>query len=82
MHSLHRIWIQINSVFQTPFLPIGKSTISLWHLIYVFTLFAILFWFTDRAKKWIEDRLLARSYFDAGVRQALGSIGRGIVLTV
>ena len=82
MHSLHRIWIQINSVFQTPFLPIGKSTISLWHLIYVFTLFAILFWFTDRAKKWIENRLLARSYFDAGVRQALGSIGRGIVLTV
>ncbi len=82
MHSLEKFLIQVNTIFQTPFLPIGKSSISLWHLIYVFTLFVLLVWFTDGAKKWIESRLLTRTTFDLGVRQGLGSLGRGVVLVV
>ena len=82
MHSLEKFLAQLNSVFQTPFLPIGKSTISLWHLIYVLTLFVVLVWFTDRAKGWIETRLLTRTSLDVGIRQTLASLGRGMFLTV
>jgi small-conductance mechanosensitive channel len=82
VHSLRDFFNHLNTIFQTPFLPIGKSSISLWHLIYVFTLFVLLVWFTDWAKKWIESRLLTRTNFDPGVRQGLGSLGRGIVLTI
>jgi small-conductance mechanosensitive channel len=65
-----------------PLLPIGKSSISLYHILYVFILFVLLVWFTDWAKKWIESRLLTRTTFDPGIRQAFGSLGRGIVLVV
>ncbi len=82
MHKLQAFLLQINSIFQTPFLPVGKSNISLWHLIYVFTLFVLLVWITDWAKKSIESKLLSRTNFDPGMRQAFASLGRGIVLTV
>ncbi|MBS1989196.1 MAG: mechanosensitive ion channel [Cyanobacteria bacterium SZAS LIN-3] len=82
MHDLHKLLLQIESIFQTPFLPIGKSTISLWHLIYVLGLFVVLVWATGWTKRSIEERLLARTNIDIGVRQTLGSFTRGLVLTV
>ena len=63
-------------------MPLGKSNISLWHLIYVAVLFMVLVWVTDRVKGWIETRLLTRTTFDIGIRQTLSSLGRGLFLTV
>jgi len=82
VHDLQKFWLQLNVVFQTPILHIGKSAVNLWDLIYVLTLCIGLVWFTDRARHWIETRLLARTNLDPGVRQAVGSFGRGLFLTV
>lgn len=80
MDGIFEFFKQIDSIFQTPFLPVGKTRVSLYMLVYVGVLVTILVMVTDRLKKWTEAKLLSRAGIDMGLRQAIGSIARYVVI--
>lgn len=54
----------------------GGTEITPWTVVYLLVLLVLLFYLSGRMKRWIANRLLARSKLDAGVRVAVGSIVR------
>jgi len=72
---LERFW-------QIPLYSIGKTTISLGTVFYLTIVLTGLFYVTARLKTWIVERLLSRSQVEVGVRHAVASIVRYIVLAI
>lgn len=80
MDGILEVFKQIDTVFQMQFLPVGKSRISLYMLVYMGVLITALILVTNRIKKWTEEKLLTRTAMDIGLRQAIGSITRYFVI--
>ena len=80
MDGILEVFKQIDTVFQMQFLPIGKSRISLYMIVYMGVLMTALILVTNRIKKWTEEKLLTRTAMDIGLRQAIGSITRYFVI--
>jgi len=51
-------------------------------LLTVITLLSALVWLTRRATRWLTDSLLASRGFDIGMREALGTVLRYVVITL
>jgi len=60
---------------------LGSSEITVWTIIYVLGVFAIIIWTSNRIRD-LVIRLLARSSTDIGVRQAIGTIARYVVIVL
>jgi hypothetical protein len=54
----------------------------LWMLLYLVVLLGSLVYFTGKLRSWIADHLLARARVDQGVRQAVGSIIRYLLIAI
>lgn len=61
---------------------VGKTSITLWGMLWLFFLIALLFFISGLARRWIARRLLSRSHLDIGTREAIGSIARYLVLLI
>jgi small-conductance mechanosensitive channel len=82
MEAVKTILIPIKSLLDTPLVPIGGTNFTLWMLLYLVILLALLVYFSGRLKFWLIDRLLAHTSVDIGVRQAVGSILRYAIIAV
>ena len=82
MEAVKTILIPIKSFLDTPLVPIGGTNFTLWMLLYLVILLALLVYFSGRLKFWLIDRLLAHTSVDIGVRQAVGSILRYVIIAV
>lgn len=70
-----RMWVILNS-------GIGGSAFTPLKLLTVLLLISALIWGTRRATRWVVSRVLARRGVDIGVREALATILRYVVITL
>ncbi len=70
----------IDTIFQMQFLPIGKTKVSLWMIVYIGVLVTSLVVVTSRLRDWTEKALQAHTSVDAGLRQGIAGIARYVVL--
>jgi small-conductance mechanosensitive channel len=65
-----------------PLFTFGDNAITVWMLVYFLLLVLFLFFGTGKIKKWFVYRLLARTHLDIGVRLAIGTIVRYVLLVI
>jgi small-conductance mechanosensitive channel len=80
--EVREVLLALRDLLHLPLLTLGKTEVTLWTLVYLAVLVTILLYVTGRLRRWIVERLLARTHLDMGVRQAAGSIVRYFTLLV
>jgi small-conductance mechanosensitive channel len=80
--ELKNIFYNIREYLNVPIITISKTEITIWTILYFIFLTFILFYITGKLRKWIVYNLLAKSKIDLGVRVAVGTIFRYVVLTI
>jgi small-conductance mechanosensitive channel len=65
-----------------PLFSIGDNPITSWKLLYFLLLIFFLFFGTAKLKKWFVYRLLSKTNLDIGVRLAMGTIFRYILMVI
>lgn len=73
---------QIKSFLDIPLFSAGKSSITIWTLVWLVILALLMFSLTRWLTLWVVTRLLARSKIELGVRLAVGTIIRYVVIIV
>jgi small-conductance mechanosensitive channel len=61
---------------------LGNNPVTVWMLLYFFFLIFILFYGTAKLKKWLIYTALARTSLDLGVRVAMGTIFRYVLMVI
>jgi len=82
MEALREFLVQLRAWLDISLLPIGDTRFTLWMLLYLLVFFALLIYVTGKLKAWMVERLLARTRIDIGVRQAVGSIFRYVIVAI
>ncbi len=80
--DIKNIFYDIREYLNVPITTISNTEITLWTILYFIFLTFILFYVTSKIRKWIVYKLLAKSKIDLGVRVAVGTIFRYIVLAI
>lgn len=73
---------EIREYLNIPITTIGETSITLWTILYFIFLTFILFYTTNKLRKWLVYGLLSKSKIDLGVRVAVGSIVKYIILVI
>ncbi len=68
--------------FDIPLFRLGDSAFTLFSLLQLLVAFVLLFWVAAVLRRITVERILGRSGFDPGTRQAVGSFVRYLVLVV
>jgi small-conductance mechanosensitive channel len=79
---LQQFLIHIKHLFDTPITTIGKTQLTIWSLFYLVILVFLLFYVTAKLRKWIVYKVLEKSKIELGVRIAVGTIFRYLVLVI
>lgn len=82
METIHNILETIRQFLETPIFKLGAAPITLWNILQLVVLVALLFYLSSKLRTWIEKQFLARTKMDLGARQATGSIIRYIVIAI
>jgi len=82
LDALKNIFTQIKNFLDLPIAEVGKTHLTLWTLIYLTILIFVLFFVTAKLKKWIVYKLLENSKIELGVRIAVGTIIRYLILVL
>lgn len=82
MEALQEFFVQLRAWLEIPLLPIGGTRFTVWMVLYLAVLIVILVYVTGKLKVWMVNRLLARTRIDIGVRQAVGSIFRYVIVAI
>ncbi len=82
MNVLQDFLERFRSVINFPIFTLGGTLFTLWSLLYIVALLAVLFYLSGKLKRWVVDQLLSRSNVDIGIRQATGTIIRYIVVGI
>lgn len=82
MEALQEFFVQLRAWLEIPLLPIGGTRFTVWMVLYLAVLIVLLVYATGKLKAWMVNRLLARTRIDIGVRQAVGSIFRYVIVAV
>ncbi len=61
---------------------IGENPVTVWMLFYFLLLVFFLFFGTAKLKKWFIHKLLARTNLDLGIRHAMGTIFRYVLMVI
>ena len=81
MHTFNDFINAVKNVLDIP-IHLGGIQVTLWSVLYFLILLFLLFYVTAKLRKWIVYKLLAKSKIDIGVRIAVGTIIRYIVLVI
>jgi small-conductance mechanosensitive channel len=73
---------KVKSLLSFPLLKIGHMQLTLWTLIYLIVLVYLLFYLSGKLKTLVADKILARRNIDLGVRQAMATILRYIIIAI
>jgi small-conductance mechanosensitive channel len=79
MRSFADVWRGLETFLTS---GIAGSAFTPLRLLTVLALFLVLVWITRRVTRWLIDHLLARRGVDIGLREALGTIVRYVVITL
>ena len=79
MQSIIELWGRLETFLTS---GIAGSEFTPLRLLIVITFITGLVWTTRRVTRWLVDHLLARRGFDIGVREALGTIVRYVVISL
>ena len=82
MDALKEILNSIKEFLDIPLVEVGQTHLILWSVLYIIIFLILLFYVTAKLRNLIVDRLLAGSSVEIGVRQAVGSIIRYIVIAI
>ncbi len=82
MNSIKSFFQEIIDFLSVPVFSIANSSITLWTLIYLAVLLALLYFLTVKLNKIVVYKVLANSKIELGVRVAVGTIFRYLILTV
>jgi len=82
LESIKNFFIKIKQFLDFPVTTIGGTELTLWTIVYLFFLLFLLFYITGKIRRWVIYRLLSKSKIDLGVRIAVGTIFRYIILVV
>ena len=81
MEPVFRFLQSVKQYLSIRLFTLGSSDITVWTIIYVLGVFAIIIWTSNRIRD-LVIRFLARSSTDIGVRQAIGTIARYVVIVL
>jgi small-conductance mechanosensitive channel len=81
VHTFNDFINAVKNVLDVP-IHLGGTQVTLWSVLYFLILLFLLFYVTAKLRKWIVYDLLAKSKIDVGVRIAVGTIIRYIVLVI
>ena len=74
-------WLgRLRDQLDVPLIGTGDARVTLWSVVYLVVLVALLFWVTRRVERWLADGPLARTSLDIGARRAVGAIVRYVLL--
>ncbi len=73
---------EIYMLRDVPLFTSGDTTITLGTVLYLAIVIVALFYVTGKLKTWIVERLLSGSHVELGVRHAIGTIVRYVVVTI
>ena len=79
MQSFADAWNRIKTFLLS---GVAGSEFTPLRLLTVITLTLALFWVTRRVTRWFVENVLARRGFDIGMREAVGTIARYIIITL
>ena len=82
MNDIEKIWNDIKVFFDVHVFTLGNTSITLWSLISFLFLTWLLFYLTNKLKNWIVYKILSNSKIELGVRLAVGTIIRYMVLVL
>lgn len=82
MELLGQILNRINEVLAIPLFSAGDTPITIWTLVSLIILTLLLFVVSGLLKQLLVTRLLSQSTVDLGVRIAIGSIVRYVVISI
>ena len=70
----------IDKIMAEPLIPIGKTSVTLWTIIYITVLSIILLVITGRLQHWVVDNAFKQSKIDLGTKYGVSMIAKYIVL--
>lgn len=82
MNKINEIFTSIVDFLSVPVFSLGDSNITLWSLVYLTGLFLLLYFITTRLFKYVVYKFLSKSKVELGVRVAIGSILKYLILTI
>lgn len=82
MDTLHNVLAQIREFLEVPLVKLGKEPVTLWAIIQLVVLVALLFYLSGKLRTWIVEEFLTRTRMEMGARQATGSIIRYTVIAI
>ncbi len=82
MEPLERFLSGIKEFLNIPIFSLGEFRLTLWTLLYLLILLVLLLYLSGRMRRWITDRLLARTSIPIGRRQAIATIVHYLVVVV
>lgn len=82
MDSIAEWLAAVKNVLDVPIFKLGNVSISLWMIAYIIGAVIALFYLSGKLRHWTANRILSRSKLELGIRQAIGSIVRYIVIVV
>jgi small-conductance mechanosensitive channel len=82
MESFWNVLSKVKSFLSFPLLKIGSMQLTLWTVIYLIVLIYLLFYVSGKLKNLVADNLLARRNIDIGVRQAMATILRYVIIAI
>jgi small-conductance mechanosensitive channel len=80
--DIKNFFIEIREYLNIPVTSIGKTEVTIWTIVYFIFLTFLLFYVTNKLRKWIVYKVLSKSKIDLGVRVAVGTIFRYIILVI
>jgi len=82
MDSIIQFLRSVRSTLASAVIRIGGNPISLWDIVVLVVLTFLLVYLSGKLRNWIVLKVMARSQMDIGVRQAIGTIVRYIVIAI
>jgi len=82
MESFWNVLGSVKSFLSFPLLKIGSMHLTLWTVIYLIVLIYLLFFLSGKLKTLVADNLLAKRNIDIGVRQAMATILRYVIIAI
>jgi small-conductance mechanosensitive channel len=82
LETIKNIFNEIKEFLDIPLISIGKTELTLWTIVYFVFLLFILLYSTGKLRKWMVYKVLSKSKIDLGVRVAVGTIIRYIILVI
>jgi small-conductance mechanosensitive channel len=82
LENIKKFFIEIRQSLDFPVIKIGETELTLWTLIYLLFLLFLLIYITGKIRRWVIYKVLSKSKTDLGVRIAVGTIVRYIILVI